>query len=68
MSEYASGPEDEIEESKEEWKLRMAKEQGMDGEQMPVNSYEKLVFWERIRPQWRSDAVIVLFTRHYHIN
>lgn len=61
MSDYASGPEDETEESEEEWKLRMAKEQGMDGEQMPANNYEKLVFWERIHPQWRSDAVCHLF-------
>lgn len=59
MSDYASSPEDESVETVEDWKLRMAKEQGMDGTQMAANNYEKMVFWERIHPGWRSDDVSI---------
>jgi hypothetical protein len=54
MSDYASGPEDAAE-SHEAWKLRMAKESKMDGAGMAAHAFDKLVFWERIHPEWRSD-------------
>jgi hypothetical protein len=57
MSDYASGPEHAIE-SKEAWKLRMAKESKIDGASMPAQAFDKLVFWERVHPEWRSDEVI----------
>ena len=56
MSDYASGPE-EATVSKEAWKLRMAKESKIDGANMPAQAFDKLVFWERVHPEWRSDAV-----------
>ena len=56
MSNYASGPEDTAE-LPEAWKLRMAKENKMDGTSMPAHAFDKLVFWERVHPEWRSDEV-----------
>ncbi|KAF7973731.1 hypothetical protein HWV62_14298 [Athelia sp. TMB] len=61
MSDYASGPEDEDIEVAEDWKLRMAKEQGVDGRRMPANNFEKMVFWERIHPEWRSEELTRVF-------
>lgn len=57
MSDYASGPEDEDVETKDEWKKRMGEMIGVDAEKMPRQTYEKMVFWERIRAEWRSEEV-----------
>lgn len=57
MSDYASGPEDPELESMETWKLRMAKENGIDGVKMNADAFSKLTFWERVVPEWRSDEV-----------
>jgi len=43
MSDYASGPEHAIE-SKEAWKLRMAKESKIDGASMPAQALTNLCF------------------------
>jgi hypothetical protein len=59
MSDYASSPED-VSESQETWKLRMAAESNIDGAKMPPQAFDKLVFWERIHPEWRSEAVSFL--------
>jgi hypothetical protein len=65
MSDYASGPED-ASESQEAWKLRMAMESNMDGAKMPPQAFDKLVFWERIHPEWCSDDVSFLHTCLIH--
>lgn len=57
MSDYASGPEDEDVETKDEWKKRMGEKIGVDAEKMPRHTYERMVFWERIRAEWRSEEV-----------
>ncbi len=51
LSDYVSEPEDE-EETKEEWKIRMAKASGIDHELMDVKQWDALKFWERVRPAW----------------
>jgi hypothetical protein len=60
MSDYASGPED-ASESQEAWKLRMAMESNMDGANIPPQAFDKLIFWERIHPEWRSDEASFLY-------
>ena len=57
MSDYASDPEDPELESPETWKLRMAKENGIDGTKMNANAFSKLTFWERVVSEWWSDEV-----------
>jgi len=57
MSDYASGPEDIEFESLENWTKRMAKASGIDITKMPPQALEKMVFWERINPLWRSEEV-----------
>lgn len=57
MSDYASGPEDSELESLESWRGRMAKESGIDIAKMPSQALEKMVFWEAIKPEWRSEEV-----------
>ncbi|KAH9918339.1 hypothetical protein B0H21DRAFT_713139 [Amylocystis lapponica] len=52
MSDEGSGPEDEGEEPSE-WQSRMAKAVGMSDVQESV--LQGLVFFERIKPNWRSD-------------
>ncbi|OJT14068.1 hypothetical protein TRAPUB_9380 [Trametes pubescens] len=55
MSDDASGPEDENIESKIEWKCRMAQKAGMVGR--TDDELSKMVFFEVIRPNWRSEAL-----------
>ncbi len=56
VSDYYSEPED-ASETKEDWKLRMARANGMDVDQMDANQLAKLKFWERAHPAWRSKKV-----------
>lgn len=51
MSDAVSGPEDESEESREDWKKRMAVEEGID---LP-EAIAKLKFLEVVKPEWRSE-------------
>ncbi|KZP32745.1 hypothetical protein FIBSPDRAFT_943744 [Athelia psychrophila] len=62
MSDYASGPEDEDVETKDEWKKRMGEKIGVDAEKMPRHTYERMVFWERIRAEWRSEELSQVFS------
>ncbi|KAL1937069.1 hypothetical protein VTO73DRAFT_15138 [Trametes versicolor] len=55
MSDDASGPEDEEVESKVAWKRRMAEKSGMVGR--TDDELSKMVFFEVIRPNWRSEAL-----------
>jgi len=57
MSDYASGPEDIGLESLENWRNRMAEVSGIDVTKMPPQALDKMVFWERITPEWRSTKV-----------
>lgn len=57
MSDYASGPEDGNGETKDEWKKKMSEQIGVNVEKMPDLVYDKMVFWEHIQPEWRSDEV-----------
>lgn len=53
MSDDASGPEDNAEQSHAEWKRDMAMRYGMPAD---IN-IDKLKFWENVKPLWRSDEV-----------
>lgn len=44
MLDYVLSPEDKSVETVADWKLRMAKEQEMDGTQIAVTNYKKMVF------------------------
>jgi hypothetical protein len=55
MSDEASGPEDGRGESKDGWKLRMARVSGIDSP--TAEMVVKLKFLEVIKPAWRSDEV-----------
>ncbi|GBE85371.1 hypothetical protein SCP_0705580 [Sparassis crispa] len=53
MSDDASGPEIVGEETKDDWRKRMAEEAGMG--ELPDSVLQKLRFFEIIRPNWRSE-------------
>ena len=57
MSDYASRPEDVSLESLENWRNRMAEISGIDITKMPPQALDKMVFWERIIPEWWSTEV-----------
>jgi hypothetical protein len=57
VSEYASGPETDGEETYEDWKVRMGKELGMEKDKMEANAWMRTKYAERIAPRWRSDEV-----------
>ena len=54
MSDDASGPEDEDEESRDDWKARMATERDL----LPGIEITKIKFLETVKPEWRSEKVI----------
>jgi hypothetical protein len=57
LSDYASGPESGVDESVEEWRIRMGKKCGMDHTTMHPEVWEAFEFWEQVKPAWRSDEV-----------
>lgn len=56
MSDEASGPEDDSEETKEAWKDRIAAKAGLGASK----ELGKLKFLEVIEPRWRSEEVSLL--------
>ncbi|KAH9939993.1 hypothetical protein B0H21DRAFT_872219 [Amylocystis lapponica] len=65
MSDEGSGPEDEGEEPSE-WQSRMAKAVGMSDVQESV--LQGLVFFERIKPNWRSDEYTAILHELWDIH
>jgi hypothetical protein len=59
VSDYASGPETDGEESFEDWKKRMGAELGMSEELMGAQAWEHTRFLEHIKPRWRSEQVSI---------
>jgi hypothetical protein len=57
VSDYASGPETDAEETFEEWKARMGAELGMSERRMGTDAWQRTRFLEYIRPRWRSEEV-----------
>lgn len=66
MSDEASGPEDEANETKADWKKRMATYLGMG--ELEEMAYKTLQVFEVIRPKWRSDEVRGFSRRHRTCN
>ncbi|KDQ49086.1 hypothetical protein JAAARDRAFT_201151 [Jaapia argillacea MUCL 33604] len=61
MSDAASGPESDAEESRGGWKLQMAHEVGMDIHKISVVEWEKLFFLEEIKCRWRGESLGNIF-------
>jgi hypothetical protein len=59
VSDYASGPETDAEESFDEWKVRMGAELGMSESSMGTEAWQRTSFLEYIRPRWRSEQVSI---------
>jgi hypothetical protein len=57
ISDYASGPETESEETYEQWKVRMGRKLGMDQRRMGAKAWSCTRFLEHIKPNWRSEKV-----------
>lgn len=59
LSDDASGPESDTEETKDKWKQQMAREAGINCGTKDVDDdqMEEMYFLENIRPEWRSAEV-----------
>jgi hypothetical protein len=57
VSDYASGPETEGEETQEEWKIRMGHHLRMTRDGMGATAWKRTMFLERKNPGWRSEKV-----------
>jgi hypothetical protein len=57
VSDYASRPESDGEESFDDWKKRMGTELGMSEQGMGKEAWDRTTFLEYIRPLWRSEKV-----------
>jgi hypothetical protein len=57
VSEYASGPETDGEETYEDWKVCMGRELGMEKDKMEANAWMCTKYAEHIALRWRSDEV-----------
>jgi hypothetical protein len=55
LSDEASGPEDDEEESPEAWKVRMAMHHGL--QDVSATALKKYTFLEVLKNPWRSDEV-----------
>jgi hypothetical protein len=64
MSDAASGPEDNSNESRADWKTRMAAEKGIELQE----AIAKLKFLEVIKPEWQSVQVCVNTTCNCYLS
>jgi hypothetical protein len=59
VSDYASEPETDGEETFDDWKRRMGAELGMEEAKMGAQAWERTKFLEHVKPCWRSKKVSI---------